>query len=567
MTQEERAKITSNDFADIIIEYNANERLFQRYPNATIQIMNNRFAIAYFPAAQLSTQFIRQYGYTAIPACFGLNQRSLEASGVIRLRRLPAFNLRGQGVLVGIIDTGVDYTHPAFLHKDGTSKIVSIWDQSIDSENQYPAGYFFGTEYTAEQINQALASPDPTSIVPSMDINGHGTALAGIAAGSEIPANNFSGVAPDADIVVVKLKQAKQSLRDFYVITADVPCFQENDLMWGIQYVVEVARRLQKPLAICIGVGSSSGNHDGLGPFASYLSIVSDFSGIASSVAAGNEGAARRHFYSEVDKDIGYTIVELNVGENEAGFTMEIWGTAPNTYSVDILSPTGERIQRISEALYVSRDISFLFERTTIAVDYIMVEQRTGQQLIIMRFHNPTPGIWRFQVYSRGDLEGSFHIWLPGDEFISEDTYFMQPNPYTTVTSPGNAIVPITITAYNPENDNLYQRSSRGYTTINVIKPELAAPGMNILAPALNHGFAPMNGTSAAAAHAAGIVAMLLEWGIVRGSYPGMDTIEVKRFLIRGAKRNATQHYPNRDWGFGIIDIFNVFDILRTEIQ
>jgi subtilisin family serine protease len=337
--------------------------------------------------------------------------------------------------------------------------------------------------------------------------------------------------------------------------------------MWASTYVIDVARRLQRPIALCIGLGSSQGSHDGRGALSSLLSVGGDFPGVAITIAGGNEGNMRRHFFSRVDSQIGYSTVELNIGENESGFTMELWGTAPNTYSVDILSPAGEYIPRISESLSVSREINFVFERTRIFIDYRLIESQTGDQLIFLRFLDPTPGIWRFQVYTRGNLEGSFHIWLPMNGFISENTYFIQPDPYTTITSPGNSLVPITVTAYNPVNNNLYQRASRGYSRIDVIKPELAAPGVNIQAPTLNHGFTELSGTSAAAAHTAGVTAILLEWGIVRNNYPGIDSVEVKKFLIRGATRSPTQTYPNRDWGYGILDIFNVFDQLRADAQ
>jgi subtilisin family serine protease len=416
-----------------------------------------------------------------------------------------------------------------------------------------------------EDINRALSSENPLAVVPSVDEIGHGTMLAGIAAGTEVPENDFSGVSPDSELVIVKLKQAKPALRNFFVIPQDVPCYQENDIIWASQYVIEVARRLQRPLAVCIGLGSSQGSHDGEGALSSVLSVGGEFPGVAFSVAGGNEGSARRHFFAEIEPDIGYSAVELNIAEGELGFTMELWGTAPNTYSIDLLSPTGEYIPRITETLRVNREISFVFERTTISIDYEMVEPSTGDQLIMMRFRNPTPGIWRLQVYGRGDLQSSFHIWLPMNGFISENTYFIQSDPYTTITSPGNAFVPITVTAYNPDNNNLYQRAGRGFTRINTIKPEIAAPGVNIQAPDLNQGFTEMSGTSAATAHTAGVVALILEWGSVRGNYPGIDTVEVKKFIIRGAKRNPGLIYPNRDWGYGILDVYNIFNILRSE--
>lgn len=563
MTTEERFKITSEEYADLLIEYNRNPRAFDPYPNASVHIMNERFAVVYVPTTQLTGQNLSQYNYTTIPACYGLlSEISLEASGVLRVRRLPALNLRGQGVLIGIIDTGIDYTNPIFRQADGSTRIAAIWDQTIESE-QYPEVELYGTVYLAEDINRALSSENPYEVVPSLDENGHGTMLAGIAAGSEVSENNFSGVAPDAELIIVKLKQAKQYLREFFVIPADVPAYQENDIMWAVTYIVDTARSLRRPVAICIGLGSSQGSHDGRGSLSTMLSVEADFPGVTITVAAGNEGNTRRHFYGELNQGEESLTVELSVGEGNLGFSMEIWGTAPNTYSVDILSPNGEYIPRIAEGLRVNKEVAFVFERTIIQINYLLVEAQTGDQLILMRFRNPTAGIWRLQVYSRGDLAGSFHIWLPMNGFIAGDTYFIQANPYTTVTSPGNSLVPITTTAYNPVNNNLYQGASRGYSRIDTIKPELAAPGVNIVGPDLNKGFTQISGTGAAAAHTTGITALILEWGVVRGNYPGIDTVEVKKFLIRGARRNPSTTYPNRDWGYGILDVYNVFEVLR----
>lgn len=290
-----------------------------------------------------------------------------------------------------------------------------------------------------------------------------------------------------------------------------------------------------------------------------------DFPGVTISISAGNEGTRKRHFFGVINQDIGYQTVELHVGDNENSFTMELWGAAPSSYSIDITSPSGEYIPRVAEGLRVSREISFIFDPTIIQIDYNMIESLVGDELILMRFRQPTAGVWTFKVYGRGDIPGSFHIWLPMGDFISQDTYFLQSNPYTTITSPGNAINPITVTAYQPATSNFYQNASRGYTRTNEIKPELAAPGVDILAPTLDHGFTGMTGTGAAAAHTAGITAMFLEWGIVRGNYPGIDTVEVKQFLIRGAKQSPRLQYPNRDWGYGSIDIYHVFRVLRSE--
>lgn len=565
MTQEERYKITSNEYLDYYVDYNGNEAVLDRHRENSVQVLDQRLAIAYLPANQITDSKIREIGFMAIPSVFGLvSEQSLEASGITQIRRLPNLNLRGEGVLVGIVDTGIDYTNPVFQKADGTTRIVSIWDQTIDSEDQFPEGTFYGTEYMREQINEALKSQNPFEVVPSRDENGHGTMLAGIAAGNEMPDDNFSGVVPDAEMIVVKMKPAKQIVKDFFAIPESALGYQLNDIMWGVEYLIKVARRLRRPISICIGLGTTLGPHDGRGFISNQASRISDYPGIVMCIAAGNEGNTRGHFFGTIDTTIGSTTVELNVGENETGFSMQLWGASPDTYSIDILAPSGEYIPRISEGLNVSENISFVFERTVIKVIYQMIEVTTGEQMIFLRFTDPSPGIWKFQVYARGDLPGSFHIWLPMREFVSENTYFIQSNPYTTVTGPGNAMIPITVTAYNSVDGTLYRGAGRGFTVNNLIKPELAAPGVNITAPTLSHGFEDFTGTSAATAHATGITAMILEWAIVRDNYPGVDAAEVKKFLIRGAIRSRTLEYPNRDWGYGIINIFNTFDIIRS---
>lgn len=570
MIPEDKFKIISNEYMDLIIKYNGNNNILKQYEDLSIQVMNPSYAVIYLPVSKASTRLIADYGYSAIPKCYALmNEQSLESSGITKLRSIPAFNLRGQGVIIGIIDTGIEYTNPVFQNKDGTTKILAIWDQSMESENQYPKVIYpayFGTEFTEEQINQALKSTDPLQIVPSIDNNGHGTMLSGIAAGSENKENNFSGVVPDADLLIVKLKQAKKNLTDFYSIPSNVTCYQENDLIWAIQYLTDTARKFKRPLAICIGLGTSQGSHGKSGFLNSVVSIAGDFPGIAVSIAAGNEGNSRRHFYSALDPTTSVP-VELNVGAKEAGFSMEFWGNPPMIYTLDILSPSGEYIPTISERLEETRTIHFIFEQTIINVDYIMIEQDTGKQIILLRFLNPSQGTWKFQVSGKGDLKGDFHVWLPAGNFISEDTYFLQSNPYTTITSPGNTIVPITVTAYNSNSSVLYPDAGKGYSTSNIINPDIAAPGVNIQCPALNHGFTTLTGTSAAAAHTAGITAMILQWGIVDKKYPNLDTVGIKNFLLRGAQRSSHLLYPNRDWGYGIIDVYNAYNIFRTDVK
>ncbi|MDF2906026.1 MAG: hypothetical protein K0R34_1347 [Herbinix sp.] len=564
MTDQDIERITSEEYADLLITYSGDQNILNQFGDATIHIINFFNAVVHVPIAQISGTTIVQRGYSVLPSLYGLiSEASLEASGILRLRNIPNFNLRGQGVLVGIIDSGIDYRNPIFRNADGTTRIAAIWDQTITSGN-FPEGTYYGTEYTREQINEALQSEDPLAIVPTTDEIGHGTMVAGIAAGNEVPDSSFFGVAPDAELVVVKLKQAKRNLRQFFIVPEDVPCYQENDIMFAIDYIMRVALQLERPMAVAIALGTSQGAHDGRGTLSSYLSLQAETIGFSFLVAAGNEGNARRHFFGTIDPNTGRDTIELFIGENEPGFSMEIWGNTPGLYSIDIQTPSGEYVPQIIPRLDENRDISFIFEQTEIIVDYQIIESQSGDQLILVRLRNPSTGIWRFNVYGRGTLATGFHAWLPMANFISDNTYFIRSDPYTTILSLGNARVPITVTAYNIEDDSLYLNASRGYTRTGVVKPEIAAPGVNVLAPAPEGGFAAVTGTSASAAHATGVAAMLLEWAIVRGNQPNLNTLDMKIFMIRGARRELDIQYPNRDWGYGILDVFNIFDTLRT---
>ncbi|WP_124067367.1 S8 family peptidase [Clostridium sp. E02] len=568
MMPEDSFKITSNDYMDLIIQYNGNLNRLKQHEENSVHIINPDYAGVYLPISQVTPQLISDYGYSGIPQCYSLQSyESLVASGVTSLRSIPALNLRGEGVLVGFVDTGIDYTNPVFLKEDGTTKIAAIWDQTIESgpypELRFPA--YYGTEYTADQINQALNSTDPLAVVPSMDVNGHGTMLAGIAAGSENKGNQFEGVVPDAELLVVKLKQAKKNLTDYYFIPPDVICYQETDITWGVQYLINTADKLKRPLVVCIAVGTSQGSHSNNGLLPSLLRIVGDCPEVGITVAAGNEAQARRHYYSILDLEKTVT-VELNVAPDEYGFTMELWGNPPMIYTLDVLSPSGEFVPSIPQRLFETKVVRFIFDQTVLYINYIMIEQDTGKQVIILRFENPVQGIWRFRVTGRGDLPGEFHIWLPSGDFISNDTFFFNSNPYTTITSPGNSLVPITVTAYDAATGALYPQSGKGFSTSNIINPDLTAPGVNVVCPTLNNEFTTITGTGAAAAHTAGIAAMIFEWGIVNNNYPRLDTVGVKKFLLRGAKRDRDLLYPNQNWGYGIVDIYNSYNIFRSII-
>ncbi len=565
MNEEERRKIISNDYADGIVEHAISQEEFARYAGETINYINDKYAVIYVPLSRIPDRLIGSVAYSVIPKLYSLlDMTSLEQMGVLRLQRTPYLSLRGNGVLLGFIDTGIDYQNPLFQYTDRTTRIVSLWDQTIENMQASPDIFYYGTEYSRDQINLALNNVSPLDIVPSTDDLGHGTTLAGLAGGTPNESADFSGAAPFSEYVIVKLKPSKENVRDYFGVPRDVACYSESDIMFGLAYLINTAQKLNRPIAICIGLGTNQGSHDGLGPLNDLISTYSNQVGIAIIIAAGNEGNAGHHFYGDINNAIGYTLVELKVGNNENNFSMELWGNNPGTYSIDIISPSGEYIPRIPARLGEFRNLRFLFEATTIYVDYVIVEAQTGDQLILVRFINPAPGIWRFKVYG-SKITSGFHIWLPVRGFITPETVFLAPNQYTTITEPGNNMFAITTTAYNPLNQSLYLGASKGYTRYNIINPDFAAPGADVYSPSTNGEYGLTSGTSTASALLTGVAAMLLEWGIVGGNNRSMDTYQIQKYLIRGVNRNPSLSYPNRDWGYGMADIYGTFESLRGE--
>ena len=558
--------IYSNDYADYILQaIGESEELKRVYNYECIKRISNRYQAIYVDRRGDVLHTFERFGYRSFPKVYGLmDQSALEAIGVNRVRRQPYLNLRGQDILIGFIDTGIDYQNSIFIQGDNTTRIVGIWDQTIpgsDTSNIFG----FGTTYTEEDINRALENEDPLSIVPSVDTIGHGTFLAGVAAGNEDLRNDFSGVAPNSNIAMVKLKEAKEYIKEFYQIPEGVPCYQENDLMLAISYLLNLAEQLVRPLVICIGVGTSLGDHNGDSYLEDYVDSFSAFVGLCTTIAGGNEGNRGHHYHGNFTSDREYEDVEINVAQDEKGFVMELWARPLHTFSIGLISPGGEYIDRIPARLNQRQRISFLLEPTKAYVYYELSEGQSGNELILIRFVTPTPGIWKVRVYRGGDGDENYNMWLPIHDFIKDQTYFLQPNPEITITSPGYARRATTMGAYNHITDSLYINSGHGFSAEGFVKPDLVAPGVEVYGPGENGRYRSLSGTSISAALTAGSVALLLEWGIILENDISMSGFKINRFLVRGARR-GNMTYPNPEWGYGELDVYNTFNSLRTTV-
>lgn len=556
--------IYSNDYADLITTFFGYYAIqWSREQSVCTQFLNQFQKILHVRYTEPLVNLLPRMGYRSFPKCYGLEDTaSMEATGVLRLRRQPYVNLYGDGVIFALIDTGIDYTNPLFRNEDGTTRILEIWDQTIRN-GPPPESFAYGTQYRREQINEALLADNPFEVVPSRDEIGHGTFAAGLAVGREDPENDFTGAAPRAEIVAVKLKPAKENLKEFFGIRKEAVCFQETDILLALNYVLGVAEREVKPVVVYFGIGTNSGDHNGNSALETTLTNYSGVTGVGIVAAAGNEANQRHHYSDRLEQD-EYVDVELQVGENEKSLALELWASVPLLFSAGFISPSGEVIERIPARLGRNETINFLFEGTKIFINYEILESSTGDELIFIRFESPAAGIWRIRVYNDNSLPGDFHMWLPMEGFISPNTFFLRPDPDVTICGPGNARDVITTAGYNYRNNGIYINSGRGYTRLGMIKPVIAAPAVDIAGPVPGGGFGTRSGTSIGAAHTAGVCIQLMEWGIVDGNAPQLTTRDMSRYIVTGARRLPGIMYPNREWGFGILDIMSVFENMRV---
>ena len=554
----------SEHFGDFIVKYMQNvENTMELFPGTTFQAINEIFGILYVPLENTGELEITGTSYNSIPKCYTyMDMEAAGASGITRLHDHPYLKLRGKGTAVAVIDSGIDYQNEVFRNAGG-SRIAYLWDQSLEDEaDTGSAKVPYGRLFRKKDIDLALDSENPFSIVPSRDTNGHGTALAGIAAGNMVQGENFTGAAPEATLIIIKVKPAKQYLRNFYLYPPEAEVFQEDDVMMAIAFAIRQAKELGVPLSICVGIGSSQGAHLGTNALSQYVDYVANFSQVSVSVAAGNEGNTRNHSTGIFSQEREKIVTELRVAEREQGFTMEFWGEPPEIYELSIQSPTGEILEVSSSIGARTQELSFVFVETKVYVNYILIERQTGYSLVYIRFFHPASGIWKIFTQGKNKQNVQFHMWLPVEGLISQDTYFLEPSPYTTVTAPGDARNSITATAYQHRDGSIYIAAGRGYTPDGMVTPHLAAPGVNVKVPLVRGGFGTRSGTSISAAQTAGIAALLFEWAIIRDNQPFFTGSSVKYYLQRGARREENMQYPNPEWGYGRVDLYHTFELL-----
>lgn len=460
------------------------------------------------------------------------------------------FFVTGENVLLSVIDTGINYRHPDFINEQGETRIQYIWDQTIES--QLPDGYSKGTIYTASQINEALKQPtlqESLEIVPSVDENGHGTALAGIAAGNGRGSIGLSnrGVAPGCELIIVKLGHSNTSYP------------RDIDVMQGIHYAIQTAKELNKPLVILLGVGSNLSGHNGTAPLELYISRRSNNWLINFVVGTGNQGDKASHEHGQVMQRES-EIIQLTIEGNQMEYACTIWKSFSDEISLVIQAPNGEKTDVLS---LLTPNRAYLFDQTAVMINFSEPVVDINRQEIFILFQGQSGaavnnGIWTLTLIGTNILEGGYNIWGAIVTESSNRVRFLNSEIDMTLTTPSTAEKITSAAAYNGVTQQLTSFSGRGFTVDGRVMPSITAPGINITVPSINEEslYTTITGTSAASAFVAGAYVLMQSYGIFQLNNVNAYGESLKVYLLRTARRpTGNAPYPNTSWGYGLLCI------------
>lgn len=543
--------------SEVIVKYNG-ELSDLEVEGVSVVTLYGGYAILEAPVAKLrEVAALPQIEYLEVPKrlYFSVNQGKT-ASCITSLQRgeVPArqmveadLGLNGRGIMVGIIDSGIDLTHPDFRNADGTTRVRWLWDQTATGGTP-PDGYNMGVEYDNEEINRLLS--EGVRSLPGQDNERHGTPVAGIAAGNGSGSDGrFSGIATESELIVVKLGLPDH---DSFPRT--------SELMQAMNYVVSKAAKESVPIAVNVSIGNNNGSHDGSAITERFFDAVATVGRTVIVVGSGNEGDTSGHASGILENlrrgsERQTEEIELGVGTFQTALSFSLWKNYGDRFEVSLVLPSGQEIGPFLESAPVSQ---YQIDDAILRVLYGQPSPYRAAQEIYLEMV-PTAdylvsGVYRIRLRPEKIIDGRYHLWLPGQAGRSVTTRFLQPDPEVTLTIPSTAANVITVSAYDSRNETYASFSGRGFTRTEMIKPDLAAPGVEIVSAQPGGGYGVVTGTSFATPFITGSAALLMEWGIVRGNDPFLYGEKLKAYLIRGARQlSIAEDYPDPRLGWGVL--------------
>lgn len=521
---------------ELIVRYTGSlDGLRIRYPQIRIRELLNQYAVLIVPETlvdAVSQETVIEYVEKPKQLYFELQAgKAASCINAVQQGMNNPFGLFGKGTIVAVIDTGIRVESMEFRNADGSTRILNIWDQTT------------GTEYDRSQIDEALQNETKdTAGIPGADVLGHGTQVAAIACGS-------SGVAAQADILVVKLGLAAKN---------GFP--RTTQLMEALDYVVRKAIDYGKPLAVNISFGNNYGDHTGSSLLENFINDIADSWKCSICIGSGNEGLGAVHTGGTLTEDIEET-VELAVSSYETGLSIQIWKDYWDDIAVEIIAPSGRNLGRIQENSRVSRIryedmelLTYFGEPSPFRIRQEIYIDMIPQTVYIQS------GLWKLRLIPRSIRNGRYDMWLPAQGALNFGTGFTSPDSASTFTIPSAAAKAVTVGAYDAGTGSAAPFSGQGYIVeiggSLMVKPELAAPGVNVLVPSVS-GMARVSGTSYATPFVTGSAALLMEWGIVRGNDAFLYGEKLKAYLIKGAEPLAGAAVPDTQTGWGRLCLKN----------
>ena len=511
-----------------------------------VEEMRNEYAILIVPEDRIEeVSALPQIEYVEKPKRLFFAVNRARAASCINILQEPPRNLTGRGILVAVLDSGIDYFHEDFRNRDGTTRIAALWDQTLDRV------------FTREEINEALETGSRSGareLLPSVDGSGHGTSVAGIAAGNGRESDGaYRGVAYESDLLVVKLGNAREE---------GFP--RTTELMRAVDFAVGRAVDMVMPLAVNISFGNTYGSHDGTGLLETFLDDIGNYGRTTIVVGSGNEGAAAGHLsgdFPDRASTAAEAVAELSVAPYESGVSVQLWKAYTDQFTVSLQTPSGEQLGPLSEQL---GPVRFRYRKTQVLVYYGKPGPFSATQEIYFDFvpdegSYVESGIWTFRLQPQRIIQGRYDFWLPSSAVLNFSTRFLRSTPDTTLTIPSSAAKVITVGAYNSVTNSYADFSGRGFTRLtDQVKPDLCAPGVGLMAPGNGGGYRSVTGTSFAAPVVTGSAALLMQWGITDGNDPFLYGEKVKAYLRRGAKElPGFTEYPNPLVGYGALCVEN----------
>lgn len=495
----------------------------------------------------------------------------VEAANITQFHGETFLNLTGKGTIAAIIDTGIDYLNPQFQNPDGTTRIIGIWDQTIESNNNDDPVAFFGTVYNQDEINRAIQvsnqGGNPYDIVPSRDELGHGTNVAGLVGARGL--NNVIGSAPECEFLIVKLKEFKTSNLRLVGINdrRSTPIFEGIDIYIAMRFIINYnPSPSTKPMSILISAGTNWGGHEGITSIEEDINFFSTRKGLIFVTNTGNQGASLTHGYGRFLKSNTIENLEIIVGSNENNLVLMLWVQRPDVISIELISPSGEIAKPIQSGLVSSKfeQVNLILENSIINIAFLSPEFASGNESIYISIKNPKAGLWQLRLKGDYIVNGVYNLWLPQRPLIQLTTRVINPNPYTTLQAPANARKSITTSFYNQNNNTIAVESGRGFTADNRVKPNLTTGGVMALTTGLNNETILLSGGSVAGAVLCGATLLLLEWGIILGNDPNIYGPTAISYFTRGTSKRSGDIYPNPQWGYGILNLQGSFENLRS---